>query len=178
MSSEKKVDAKRRRAGEVKTAWRERARRYAPLLVWMALIFFFSTGELSASNTSRILRPLLLWLFPGISEERILLAHFITRKAAHFTEYAILALLAARAFSTSSRPLVRRGWFVAALTLVVLYALSDEYHQSFVPSRTGSVYDSLIDMSGGTTALLLASLWRRRKQGGRRKAARMKDGRC
>ena len=163
MSSEKKVDANRKLAGEVEATWRGRAWRYAPLLLWMTLIFFFSTGELSAGNTSRIVRPLLLWLFPGISEERILLAHFITRKAAHFTEYAILALLAARAFGSSSRPLLRRGWLVAALALVVLYALSDEYHQSFVPSRTGSVYDSLIDMSGGMTALLLASLWRRRK---------------
>lgn len=153
------------RAEEVRTTWRARAWRYAPLLLWMALIFFFSTSELSASNTSRIVRPLLLWLFPGISEERILLVHSITRKAAHFTEYAILALLAARAFSSSSRPSVRLRWFVAALTLVVLYALSDEYHQSFVPSRTGSFYDSLIDISGGMTALMLVSLWRKRKQG-------------
>jgi VanZ family protein len=39
--------------------------------------------------------------------------------------------------------------------LVVVYALADEYHQSFVPSRTASIYDSLIDMIGGLTALLI-----------------------
>src|SRR5215213_5743125 len=126
--------------------WRARAWRYLPLLLWMALIFFFSTGELSASNTSRIVRPLLLWLFPDISEERIALAHFIVRKAAHFTEYAILALLAARAFIGSTHPSLRRRWLTSALVLVVLYALSDEFHQTFVPSRTGSIYDSFIDM--------------------------------
>jgi VanZ family protein len=131
----------------------------------MALIFLFSTGEMSASNTSRIVRPLLLWLFPDISEERLNLAHFLVRKAAHFTEYAILALLAARAFFHSSRVPLRRRWLMAALLLVVVYSLTDEYHQTFVPTRTGSIYDSFIDMSGGAAALLLLTLWRRRKKG-------------
>jgi VanZ family protein len=145
--------------------WRARAWRYGPLLVWMLLIFLFSTGGMSASNTSRIIRPVLLWLFPDITEERLALVHFIVRKAAHFTEYAILALLAARAFLGSSREILRRRWFLASLALTVVYALSDEYHQRFVPTRTGSVYDSLIDISGGLTALLCLTLRRRRKQG-------------
>jgi len=129
----------------------------------MALIFFFSTGELSASNTSRIVRPLILWLFPGTSEETLGVVHFFVRKTAHFTEYAILALLAARVFLSSSQPPLRQRWFLCALLLVVLYALSDEFHQTFVPSRTGSIYDSLIDMTGGLTALLLLMLWSKRK---------------
>lgn len=153
-------------SGEAKTrqgkrGW-HRLRRYGPLVVWMAFIFFASTGEFSAANTSRIIGPLLRWLFPGISEENLALAHFITRKAAHFTEYAILAWLAARAFTTSSNQTLHRRWFLIALTLIVLYALSDEYHQSFVQSRTASIYDSLIDMAGGLTELLLYALWRRR----------------
>jgi VanZ family protein len=129
----------------------------------MGFIFFASTAEFSAANTSRIIAPLLRWLFPGISEEQLVFAHFITRKAAHFTEYAILAWLAARAFATSSGQTLRRHWFLISLALVILYALSDEYHQSFVPSRTASIYDSFIDMAGGLTALLLYSLWRTRK---------------
>ncbi|MBA3765495.1 MAG: VanZ family protein [Acidobacteria bacterium] len=149
---------------DVETTWRARVWRYAPLIVWMTLIFLFSTGGMSASNTSRIVRPLLLWLFPDISEERLNLAHFIVRKTAHFAEYAILALLAARAFISSSSKSLRRRWLIAALMLVVVYALSDEYHQTFVPTRTGSIYDSFIDMSGGVTALLLLTLWRRRKE--------------
>lgn len=146
--------------------WRSRVWRYGPLLVWMVLIFLFSTGGLSASNTSRIIRPVLLWLFPEISEERLALVHFIVRKAAHFTEYAVLALLAARAFLGSSRDVLRRRWLLSSLILVTLYALSDEYHQRFVPTRTGSVYDSLIDISGGLTALLLLfTIRHKRKQG-------------
>lgn len=137
--------------------------RYAPLVAWMAFIFFASTGEFSAANTSRIIGPLLRWLFPGISEEQLAHAHFLIRKAAHFTEYAVLAWLAARAFATSSNQSLHRRWFFIALALVVIYALSDEYHQSFVQSRTASIYDSLIDMSGGLFALLLYALRRRRK---------------
>jgi VanZ family protein len=160
---EKSLMMRSERLENTEMSWRARAWRYVPLLLWMVLIFIFSTGGMSASNTSRIIRPLLLWLFPDITEERLLLAHFIVRKVAHFTEYAVLAVLAARAFSTSTRKTLHRGWFPASLALVVLYALSDEFHQRFVPSRTGSVYDSLIDMSGGLTALLLLLLRQRRR---------------
>ena len=157
-------------AGQGGRMW-SRVWRYGPLLLWMAFIFFASTGEFSADNTSRIVRPLLLWLFPGISEERIAFAHFVIRKAGHFTEYAVLAFLAARAFSTSSKAELRRPWFFISLAIVALYALTDEYHQSFVPSRTSSIYDSLIDISGGLTMLLLYAFWRWRK------AKKMKSGR-
>ncbi len=143
--------------------WR-RLRRYGPLVVWMAFIFFASTGAFAGENTSRIIRPLLLWLFPEISEEKIALVHFVTRKIAHFLEYALLALLAARAFSSSSQRLLQRRWFLISLLLVVLYSLSDEYHQSFVQGRGASIYDSFIDMSGGLAALLLYALWDRRKK--------------
>jgi VanZ family protein len=143
--------------------WRQRLWRYGPLLVWMAFISFASTGEFSGENTSRIIRPLLLWLFPQISPEKIATVHYAIRKTAHFTEYAIFAFLAARALASSSRAALRHGWFFISLLLVIFYALFDEYHQSFVPSRGASIYDSLIDMSGGLTMLLLYALWRKRK---------------
>ena len=148
--------------------WR-RVWRYAPLVLWLAFIFFASTAEFSASNTSRIIGPLLRWIFPGISDESLALAHLLTRKAAHFAEYAILAWFAARAFATSSRRVLRVRWCLISLLLVVFASLLDEYHQSFVPARTGSMYDSLLDMSGGLTALLLYAFWRRRVKS--RKAA-------
>jgi VanZ family protein len=134
--------------------------RYVPLIAWLGFISFASSGSFSAGNTSRIIGPLILWLFPDTSPESLLLVHLVTRKLAHFTEYAILGLLAARAFSTSPRPAIRSRWFLISLTLVVTFALLDEYHQSFVPTRTGTVWDSLIDMAGGLTALLII---RRRK---------------
>ena len=136
--------------------WQSRQRqlwRYGPLILWMAVIFFASTSEFSASNTALLIRPMLRWLFPHISDERIAFLHVLVRKAGHFTEYAILGLLAARAFSASLHTALRHNWFLAALILVSVYALSDEYHQSFVPSRTSSIYDSFIDIAGGLAAL-------------------------
>lgn len=135
--------------------------RYGPLIGWMVLIFIASTGELSAKNTSLIVRPLLLWLFPDISEDKISVVHFWVRKTAHFAEYAILAFLAARAFTRSSHERLRRGFFYLALLLVIVYSVSDEIHQSFVASRSGSIYDSLIDIAGGLTALIIYTVWRR-----------------
>ena len=134
---------------------RRRIWRYGPLILWAALIFIGSTDVLSASNTGGVLVRPLLWLFPHLSETTAKIIQFVVRKAGHFTEYAILALLAARAFRTSSRELLRNRWFWASLLLVVAYSLSDEFHQSFYPSRTASIYDSMIDSLGGLTALVL-----------------------
>ena len=128
---------------------------WLPLIAWLAFISFASSDNFNAGNTSRIIGPLILWLFPQTSPETLATIHFITRKIAHFTEYAILGFLAARAFRTSPRPSISRRWFLICATLIVVYALVDEYHQSFVPSRTASVWDSFIDMAGGLTALLL-----------------------
>lgn len=123
----------------------------------MAFISFASTGNFSAGNTSRIIGPLVLWLFPDTSPETLLTIHGITRKLAHLTEYALLGILAARAFRGSSREGLRERWFLVSLVLVIVYALLDEYHQAFVPSRTGTIYDSLIDIAGGFAALVIVS---------------------
>jgi VanZ family protein len=153
-------------------AWRGRLWRYGPVLAWACFVLFASSSNFSASNTSRIIRPLLVWLFPGLSGAALARAHFLVRKAAHFTEYALLALLAARAFLTSARAALARRWRLASFALVASVALADEYHQSLVPTRTGTVYDSLLDMAGGAAALACVSLWlagRRRKAGDTRR---------
>ena len=128
--------------------------RYLPLIAWLAFISFASSDNFNAGNTSRIIGPLILWLFPNTSPETLAVVHFTTRKIAHFSEYAILGFLAARAFRTSPRPAISQRWFLICATIIVIYALLDEYHQSFVPSRTASIFDSFIDMAGGLTALV------------------------
>ena len=154
------------------SAWRGRLLRYGPLVIWMIFIFIASTGNLSASKTSRVVRPLLLWLFPAITEAGIMFGHYVIRKGAHFTEYGVLALLAWRAFVASTRELLRRHVYLASFGLVAAYALLDEFHQSFVPTRTGTIYDSLIDIAGGAAALVLLAAWRvvRRRRRNRRAA--------
>src|ERR1044072_5916983 len=88
--------------------------RYGPVIAWVCFIFFASTASFSASNTSRIIRRLLFWLSPAISEASINQVHFLVRKAAHFTEYAVLALLAARAFRASPRLALSARWWLAS----------------------------------------------------------------
>jgi VanZ family protein len=128
---------------------RERFFRYVPLLLWIGVILFASTGTASMSQTSRFVRPLLEFLFPNSPEELLISYHAAIRKLAHFIEYAILAFWAARAFRGSSRPRLEKYWFVFALLLVVTVAAIDETNQSFLASRTGSVYDVLLDTCGG-----------------------------
>lgn len=138
--------------------------RYGPLLLWMVLISFASSSEFSALNTSQVFRPLILWIFPNLSEERVAALQFFTRKLAHFSEYAVLGMLSVRAFAGSENDFIRRRWFQVAVFLILCYALLDEFHQSFVPSRTASIYDSAIDVAGGLTALLIFRAWQSRRK--------------
>lgn len=138
---------------------------YAVLFLWIAIIFFLSSPEGSASQTSRIIGPLLHLIFPGILPETEAVIHAVVRKCAHFTEYAILATLAVRAFSTSASIFIKQRTYVLACALVILVAALDEFNQSFEASRTSSIWDVLLDILGGTTALSAIILWniRRRK---------------
>jgi VanZ family protein len=138
-----------------------RLSRYGPLVVWAILIFIGSGNVLSAEHTSVGLQ-LVKWLYPSASPEFLAWFHFAVRKAGHLTEYAILATLAARAFRKSSHLLIRHRWFILSLLVAVAYALTDEYHQSFVPSRTASIHDSLIDSVGALLALSI--IWFRHRQ--------------
>lgn len=135
--------------------------RYASLVLWAVVIFIGSGDVLSASHTWILLKPI-RWLFPSASDETLVLIHFLVRKAGHLSEYAIFAMLAARAFRTSSHDLLRRQWFWVSLLLAIGYALTDEFHQSFVASRTASIYDSSIDSMGALIALTI--IWLRHRK--------------
>jgi len=150
-----------------KSKWRERVFRYAPLILWIGLIMFLSTSQASMSNTSRFVRPLLVFLFPNAPEETLIIYHGYVRKLAHFTEYAILAFWASRAFVVSPQKFLRLFWFACAFVLVLLVAAIDETNQSFLASRTGSVYDVMLDASGGLTMILIFYLILKYREGQR-----------
>lgn len=143
-----------------KNEGRERFFRYAPLILWTGVVLFASTGNASMAQTSRFIRPLLNFLFPGAPEETLVTYHAYIRKLAHLTEYGILAFWAARAFSNSSRAPLRRYWYIFSFLLVLTVASIDETNQSFDPSRTGSIYDVLLDCAGGATIILIFILYR------------------
>jgi VanZ family protein len=119
-----------------------------PIVIWLIMIFIGSTDLMSAQHTSRIIGPILRWLHPGISPSRIEQVQFVIRKTAHLSEYAVLSLLIFRALAN----MIRSGRFAGAASITLLissaFAASDEFHQSFVPSRTSSVRDVVIDITG------------------------------
>jgi len=115
-------------------------RQWIPVIAWSLLIFCLSTSAFSATNTGKIIDPILRFMFPGISAAAIDVGHMLVRKSAHFSEYGVLFWLLIRG------PMAERPYL--ALMLCVVYALSDEGHQVFVPGRSASLYDVALDSSG------------------------------
>lgn len=107
------------------------------------------------------MRPLLTLFLPHLGPEQVTMVHGIIRKAAHVTEYFILGLLLFRALRVSSSEVWRWQWSLLAVVGVALWALGDEFHQSFVPIRTASMTDVAIDTAGGILAQLVTALWYR-----------------
>lgn len=137
---------------------------WLPPLVWMAAIFYFSTDSFSGEKTGSLLYDIFHFFFPSLTYEQFRPIHFVIRKAAHFTEYGLLALLLFRAFRAANAVRWRWSWAIGSWLAIVVYALTDEYHQTFVSSRTGTINDSVIDILGGTTALAVLWLMRRKDE--------------
>ena len=133
--------------------------RWLPVLLWCLLIWSASADSQSVRRTSRFIGPLVRWFVPAASEETISRVQFAVRKAAHATEYAILALLLWRALRRPVSWDSRAAWL--AFAGAALFALSDEWHQSFVPNRQAHPLDVLIDSLGAAAALLVLRARRR-----------------
>lgn len=144
-----------------KSRRRGRILRYAPLVLWIAVILYFSSGQGSMSETSRFIRPVLEFLFPAASEETLLFYHGYIRKFAHLAGYAFLAFFAARAFFSSPAASLARYWHLFSLGIVILVAVADETNQSFISSRTSSAGDVLLDISGAAAMLICILLFHR-----------------
>ena len=107
------------------------------------------------------------WLFPHMPDAEVNHVVFLVRKCAHLSEYAVLAMLVWRA-RRRQLLIATRTWSwrlaIEALWVAVLYAATDEFHQTFVPSREGCLRDVIIDSSGAAAALFLIWLvgrWRK-----------------
>jgi VanZ family protein len=144
----------------------------------MAVIFMGSTDAMSSAHTSRFIEPFLRWMFPHISAEMLDTVHLCIRKCGHLTEYGILAALLWRAIPRQRRSGPGAGdWRRAewALLAATFYGATDEYHQSFVPSRGASVHDVMIDACGAAvvlTVIVLVERARRRSWIGRGRGIR------
>jgi VanZ family protein len=131
--------------------------RWLPVIGWAAFIFLFSTSTFGAEQTGAFVLPLLERLFPWLSDAQRVIVHGVIRKTAHLVEYGILSVLWFRA--------LRRGaWGFGAsqalsLGAVAIYAVSDEWHQSFVLNRTGAAADVGFDIAGACIAQLGLRCW-------------------
>lgn len=128
-------------------------------MLWMIVIFWFSSriGDDSMSMSD----GLITWFHGSMKLSFLQPGHpiyesirFLVRKAAHMGEYAILAMLWFLFFkhAHSRRPLCY------AMLIVIGYAVSDEFHQLFVPGRSGQLSDVGVDMFGGVIGLTFQQL--------------------
>lgn len=140
------------------SAWKA----WIPALVWLGVIAIESTASLSSENTGRFLYPIFHFLF-GLDPVRFITWHFLIRKTGHVVGYAILSLLLFRAWRATivvkNDPRWSLAWARAALGMTALVASLDEWHQTFLPSRTGTIHDVVLDTAAGLGAQILLYLW-------------------
>src|SRR5699024_5090243 len=125
---------------------------WSAVLIWMGVIFFLShqpgsqPSDLSSGITDVIVHTL-QHIVPFLPMEDVFFHHFI-RKSAHFTAYCILGILVIHALS---EPNWRR--YMTAFLIAVVYAMTDEFHQLFIPGRSGELRDVAIDSVGAATGI-------------------------
>jgi VanZ family protein len=131
---------------------------WAPVIAWVALIFFFSTDVFEPGEgglTHRFIRAILLAFSPDLSPQTIETVHILIRKLAHVVEYGVLVLLLYRAVRQDSLEPRHWRWALPSLLLALLIAGLDEFHQSYTSMRTGSIRDLGLDSAGMLIAQLM-----------------------
>jgi len=140
-------------------------RAWWPAIVWIGLIAFESTDFFSSEHTGSILYTLLTRLFGQINFYDFLVFHHYLRKTGHVVGYGMLSLLLLRGWrATFDYTLLLRAALLSWLGTACVAAL-DEWHQSYIPSRTGTVWDVALDSVAGVVFLVVAYFWLRRSDG-------------
>lgn len=128
-----------------------------PVLVWLMMMFFFSTDSFSANETSKFIVPALTYFFPTLSTDQIDFWHIFIRKCGHVSEYFILTMLAFRSFKYEQTDYLQIK--LRTMTFILMAALLDEWHQSFTATRGASIVDVGYDCVGGVLALWLITAY-------------------
>ncbi len=139
-------------------------RAWWPAAVWIVLITFESTDYFSSQNTGSMLYTLLTRLFGHINFAHFLIFHHYLRKTGHVVGYGMLSLLLLRGWRATLgwvHTLLLRAALLSWLGTAIVAAL-DEWHQSYIPSRTGTIWDVVLDTVAGVAFLVVAYLWLRR----------------
>ncbi len=135
---------------------------WLPTIVAMTVIAIESTSTFSAENTSGWIRPVIERFLGHINDTVWAIAHHLMRKSGHFLGYGMVCLTFLRAWlmtlGTRSRLTTRSWWLISSLRAIGLTALVaslDEWHQTFLPSRTGTPWDVGLDTLGATAWCVL-----------------------
>ncbi len=128
---------------------------WLPAIAWAAVILSASTDAFSGANTGSVLERIVVWItghpvLPSTLDG----LNFAIRKCAHLTEHGIFGALAFRALRGQQKSWTLR-WAIGAILLAACVASIDELHQTFVPSRTGTWHDVVLDVAGAAMAQIL-----------------------
>lgn len=147
---------------------------WLPVALWLSIIAFESTDLMSSAKTGSMLYLVLKGIFRHVDPHKFEVFHHILRKAGHFIGYAILGLLFFRALKrtflerahiadssqntappdpVAIRSLIQRAANIAVLNTAVVASL-DELHQTYLPSRTGTLHDVVLDTMGAVLILI------------------------
>jgi VanZ family protein len=140
---------------------------WIPVILGMVFIYWMSTEGFSSPRTSRIIEPIIRFFAPSITRKQIIMINGVIRKSAHVIEYLVLGILLFRAFRAGSHERRWWRWASSSLAVVVLYAMTDEFHQLHVPVRTASLVDVGFDALGGFLAQCISIIYydRQRREG-------------
>ncbi len=128
--------------------------RWLTTLAWAALIYHLSSQVFGASFTAWLLVQVLGLLHLSVSPGTFYLLHFLVRKLAHLTEYAIFSQLLYASFLGTDEFEWRPRTALWSIVIAGAYSLTDEFHQLFEPGRTASIIDSAIDTLGTVLGML------------------------
>jgi len=131
------------------------------VLIWASFIFYLSTSGFGPSFTKWLLIQILALLHVSVSPSTFEFLHFCLRKLAHLTEYCIFTLLIYASFLNAEDFEWQPRLALRSVLIAGLYSLTDEYHQSYVASRTPSLIDCGIDTVGASFAALMVFVWDR-----------------
>jgi VanZ family protein len=136
---------------------------WLPVLLFSSIFAFESTAAMGADHTSAPLHSLFASILGSVADQNWSMMHHFIRKLGHFSAYGMLSMICFRGFwitfrrsaigirSVSKMQWASHGFAVAATFLV---ASADEIHQTFLPNRTGTFADVLLDTSGAVTMQL------------------------
>lgn len=120
------------------------------VIIWMTIIFIMSSfNSNESSNQSNFIVEIIANIF-NITNTHTL--NIIIRKLAHYTEYLILGILVINLNNNKHKSIY------LSIVICLLYAISDEFHQSFVPGRSCQLYDVAIDFFGALTGIFIYKL--------------------